>query len=52
MLSAADAAAKSVADADLSKHASRMTQGMADTFKEVVDDVVSTAFDPSRNPHT
>jgi hypothetical protein len=52
VLSAADAAAKSVADADLSKHASRMTQGMADTFKEVVDDVVSTAFDPSRNPHT
>jgi hypothetical protein len=41
-----------VADADLGGHASRMTQNMADTLKEVADDVVTAAFDPSRNPST
>jgi hypothetical protein len=51
-MSAADAAAKSVADADLGGHASRMTQNMADTLKEVADDVVTAAFNPSRNPNT
>jgi hypothetical protein len=33
-MSATDAAAKSVADADLAGHASRMTQNMANTLKE------------------
>jgi gas vesicle protein len=51
-LSAADAAAKSVADADLGGHASRVTQNIADTLKEVADDVVTAAFDPSRNPNS
>ena len=48
VLSAADAAAKSVADADLGRHASRITEGVAERLKEVADDVVTTAFDPSR----
>ncbi|XSC43220.1 hypothetical protein ACF1BQ_035050 [Bradyrhizobium sp. RDT10] len=52
VLSAADAAAKSVADADLGKHASRITEGVTERLKEVADDVVTTAFDPSRNPHS
>jgi uncharacterized protein YjbJ (UPF0337 family) len=50
-LSAADAAAKSVAEADLGGHASRITEGVTDRLKEVADDVGTTAFDPSRNPH-
>lgn len=52
VLSAADAAAKSVADADLGKHASRITEDVTERLKEVADDVVTTAFDPSRNPHS
>ena len=51
-MSAADAAAKSVAEADLGGHASRMTENMTDTLKEAADDVVTTAFNPSRNPNT
>jgi len=51
-VSAADAAAKTVSDADLGSHASRMTEGLADRIKEVADDVVTTAFDPSRNSQT
>jgi hypothetical protein len=51
-MSAADAAAKSVTDADLGGHTSRMTKNVADTLKEVADDVVTAAFDPSRNPNT
>jgi hypothetical protein len=51
-MSAADAAAKSVTDADLGEHASRMTRNMADTLKEVADDVVTAAFDPSKTPNT
>jgi hypothetical protein len=51
-MSGADAAAKSVSEADLGSHASRMTQNMAETFKEAADDVVGTAFTPSRNPNT
>jgi hypothetical protein len=51
-ISAADAAAKSVAQADLGGHASRMTRNMADTLKEVADDVVTAALNPSRNPNT
>ena len=50
--SAADAAAKRVAEADLGGHASRMTQNMADNLKEAADDVVASAFNPSRNPNT
>jgi hypothetical protein len=50
-LSAADAAARSVSEADLGGHASRLTEGVTERLKEVADDVVTTAFDPSRNPH-
>jgi hypothetical protein len=50
-LSAADAAARSVSEADLGEHASRLTEGVTERLKEVADDVVTTAFDPSRNPH-
>ena len=52
VLSAADAAARSVAEADLGGHASRITEGVTERLKEVADDVVTTAFDPSRNPHS
>ncbi len=51
-MSAADAAAKGVTEADLGGHASRMMQNMANTPKEVADDVVTAAFNPSRNPNT
>lgn len=50
--SAAEAAAKSVSDADLGKHASRITESVAERLKEVTDDVVTTAFDPSQNQHS
>jgi hypothetical protein len=50
-MSAADAAAKSITEADLGGHASRMTQNMADKFKEAADDTVSAAFSP-KNPNT
>ena len=52
VLSAADAAARSVSEADLGGHASRITEGVTERLKEVADDVVTTAFDPSRNPHS
>jgi ElaB/YqjD/DUF883 family membrane-anchored ribosome-binding protein len=52
VLSAADAAAKSVSEADLGGHASRITEGVTERLKEVADDVVTTAFDPSRNPNS
>jgi hypothetical protein len=51
-LSAADAAARSVSEADLGGHATRITEGVTERLKEVADDVVTTAFDPSRNPHS
>ena len=51
-VSMVNAAAKSVADADLGGHASRITENMADTLKEIADDVVETALSPSRNPNT
>jgi hypothetical protein len=51
VMSAADAAAKSVSDADLGRHASRITEGVTERLKEVADDVVTTAFDPSRHPN-
>jgi hypothetical protein len=50
-MSAADAAAKSITEADLGGHASRMTQNMADKFKEAADDTVSAAFS-SQPPNT
>jgi hypothetical protein len=50
-MSAADSAADSVSNADLGGHASRMTKNMADTLKEVADDVVTTAFNPSSTPN-
>jgi hypothetical protein len=52
VLSAADAAAKSVSAADLGGHASRITEGVTERIIEVADDIVTTAFDPSRNPHS
>lgn len=48
--SAADAAQKSVADADLGSHATRMTQNIADAVKDAAEDVVSAAFNPSHTP--
>jgi hypothetical protein len=51
-MSAAEAATKSVTEADLGGHASRMTQNIADTFKDAADDVVSAAVNPSRNPNS
>lgn len=51
-LSAADAVASSIADADLGKHASRMTEGVAERFKEAADDLVAAAFHPNRNSNT
>ena len=50
VLSAADAAAKSASEADLGGHASRITEDVTERLKEVAEDVVTTAFDPSRNP--
>ena len=52
VVSVADAAAKSVADSDLGGHASRIAENMTGTLKDVADDVVKTAFNPSRNPNT
>jgi YihY family inner membrane protein len=49
VLSAADAAAKSVSQADLGKHASRITRDMSERLKEAADDIVTAAFNPSRN---
>jgi hypothetical protein len=51
-MSAADAVAKSVSEADLGSHASRMTQNMADSFKEAADNVLESTFSPSRTPNT
>ena len=49
VLSAADAATKSVADADLGKHASRMTHDVSDRLTEAADDIMTSAFKPARN---
>ena len=49
VLSAADTAAESVADADLGKHASRMTHDASDRLTEAADDIVTAAFNPTRN---
>jgi hypothetical protein len=48
-LSSADAAAKSIADADLGGHASRLTQNIAGTVKDAAAEVLTAAFDPPRN---
>ena len=48
MLSAADAAAKSVSDEDLSKQASRATKDLSDKLREAGDDIVTAAFNPTR----
>jgi hypothetical protein len=52
VLSAADAAAKSTAEADLGKSASHMTQDMSERLKEAADDIVSAAFSPSQTKET
>jgi hypothetical protein len=49
VLSAADAAAKSVSDADLGKHASRWTHDASDRLTEAADDIVNAAFNPTRD---
>ena len=51
-MSVADAAAKSISDADLGGHASRIAENIAGTAKDVADDVVKAAFHPSRNQNT
>jgi len=48
VLSAADAAAKSVSQADLGKSASHMTRDMSEKLKEAADDIVSAALNPSQ----
>ena len=40
-MSVGDAAVKSATDTDLCGHASRMTNNVADTLKEVADDVTT-----------
>jgi hypothetical protein len=52
VVSVADAAAKSISDADLGGHASRIAENIAGTAKDVADDVVKAAFHPSRNQNT
>jgi hypothetical protein len=49
VMSAADAAAKSVADADLGQQASRLTQHLSDRLTEATDDIVTAAFNPTPN---
>lgn len=51
VFAAADAATRSISGADLGGHASRIVEGVTEQLKEVADDVVTTAFDPSRNPN-
>jgi hypothetical protein len=51
-VSIVDAAAKSIAEADLGGHASHITESMAGTLKEIAGDVVKTALNPSRNQNT
>jgi hypothetical protein len=51
-LSAADAATRSVGEADLGEHASRMTRNMAETLKDAATEVVDAALSPSQKPNT
>src|SRR6476620_9402595 len=51
-VSMVDAAAKSVAEADLGGHASRITENMPGSLTEIADDVVKTALNPSRSQNT
>jgi hypothetical protein len=51
-VSMVDAAAKSIAEADLGGHASHITENMTGTLKEIADDIVKTALNPSRNQNT
>ena len=48
VLSAGDAAEKSMSQADLGKAASHMTRDMSEKLKEAADDIVSAAFNPSQ----
>jgi hypothetical protein len=48
VLSAADAAAKSVSKADIGKSADHMTRDVSERLKEAADDIVSAAFNPSQ----
>ena len=51
-LSAADAATKTVSEADLGGHAGRMTRNIADTLKQAAGGVVDAALGPSQNSNT
>jgi hypothetical protein len=51
-LSAAEAVTSSIADADLGKHASRMTEGVSERLKEAAGGIVAAAFDPNSNSNT
>jgi len=51
-MSAADAVSERVEAADLGTHASRMTANMSETLNEAAKDVVTAAFDPSRNQNS
>jgi hypothetical protein len=51
-LSAAEAVTSSIADADLGKHASRMTEGVAERLKEAAGGIVAAAFDPNSSSNT
>ncbi|KRQ14875.1 DUF3618 domain-containing protein [Bradyrhizobium manausense] len=51
-LSAADAATTSVSEADLGRHASRMTRNLADNLKEAAGEAVDAAFSPSSKSST
>jgi hypothetical protein len=50
-MSAADAMTKSVADSDLETHTSRITQNVAGSIKEAVEDVAAAALNPSHTPN-
>lgn len=52
IMSALDAAATKIAEADLGGQASHITQKMADTLEEAADDVERAAFNTSRNSNT
>jgi hypothetical protein len=47
-MSAADAAAKTVSEADLGAHASRITQNLTETLQEAAEGVVTAAVNPSQ----
>lgn len=49
--SAADAAAQQVKDADLGEHVGRIADDVVERLKDIADDAVTTALDPSKPSH-